>query len=130
MHKILRVAFFKANPDLLLKLKIRPEDGVKYYSHLLCHVDDILCIHHNTDAVLEQLHKSFPLEPEFGNQDMYLGVKLCKTRLHYGVWAWTMSPFKYVQETIRKFVAPLLSNYGSKYRLPKKAESPFKWVMI
>ena len=43
----------KADPDLWSKLEIRPEDGVHYYSHLLCYVDDILCIHHNADAMLE-----------------------------------------------------------------------------
>ena len=43
----------KADPDLWLKSEIRPEDGVKYYSYILCYVDDILCIHHNADSVLE-----------------------------------------------------------------------------
>ena len=32
----------------------------------------------------------------FGNPDIYLGAKLCKTRLHNEVWAWAMSPVKYV----------------------------------
>ena len=43
----------KADPDLWLKPETRPEDGVKYYSYILCYVDDILCIHHNADSVLE-----------------------------------------------------------------------------
>ena len=72
----------KANPDLWLKLEIRLEDGVQCYCCLFCYMDDILCIHHNADAVLEWLHKSFPLRPGFGNPDMYRGVKLHKTRLH------------------------------------------------
>ena len=42
----------KADLDLRLKPEIRPEDGVQYYSYLLFYVDDILCIHHNADAVL------------------------------------------------------------------------------
>ena len=79
-----------------LKPEIRPEDGVKYYSYLLCYVDDMLCIHHNADAVLEQLHKSFSLKLGVGNPDIYLGAKLCKTRLHDGIWAWAISPAKYV----------------------------------
>ena len=45
--------FCKANPDLWLKPEIRPEDGVHYYSFLLCYADDILCIYHNADAMLE-----------------------------------------------------------------------------
>ena len=80
----------------MAETRIRPEDGVKYYSYLLCYVDDILCIHCNADTMLERLHKSFPLKPGLGNPDMYLGAELCNTRLHNGVWAWAMSLVKYV----------------------------------
>ena len=66
----------KADPDPLLELELRPEDGAKYYSYILCHIDYILCIHHNADSVLERLHKSFPLKQGFGKPDMYLGGKL------------------------------------------------------
>ena len=86
----------KANLDLWLEPVTRPEDGVQYYSYLLHYVDDILCIHHNEDAILEGLHKSFPLKPGFGKPDIYPGAKLWKTRLHNGVWAWAMNPVKYV----------------------------------
>ena len=44
----------------------------------------------HSDSMLEQLHESFPLKLGFGNPDMSLAVKSCKTRLHYGVWAWAM----------------------------------------
>ena len=84
-------------------------------------MDDILCIHHDADAMLEQLHKSFPLKLGFGNPDMYLGAKLHKTRLHNGLWAWEkMNPIKYVKEAVRNSVH-LASNYGGRFRLPKKA---------
>ena len=66
----------KADSDLLLKPELRPEDGAKYYSYILCYVDDILCIHHNADSVLKRLHRSFPLKPGFGKPDMYLGTQL------------------------------------------------------
>ena len=69
----------KALLDLWLKPEIRPKDGVKYYSYLLCYIDDILCIHHNADCMFE-----------------WIGAKLCKSRLHNGVWAWAMSPAKYI----------------------------------
>ena len=62
----------------------------------------------------------------FGNPDMYLGAKLHKTRLHNGVWEWAISPIKHVQETVRNCTFQLTANYGSKNRLPKKAENPFK----
>ena len=101
-----------ADPDLWLKPEIRPEDEVKYYSYLLCYVDDILCIHHNEDDMPEWLHKSFLLKPGFGKPDMYLDVKLCKTRLHNGVWACALSPAKYVQEAFRNCTVHLSSNDG------------------
>ena len=43
----------KADQDLWHKPEIRPEDGIKYYSYSLCYIDDLLCIHHNADSVLE-----------------------------------------------------------------------------
>ena len=116
----------KADLDLWLKPKIRVEDGVKYCSYLLCYVDDILSINHNADTMLEQLHKSSQLKLGFGNPEMYLGVKLHKNRLHNIIWAWEMSPAKYVQEAIRNCTVHLLSKYGGKYRMPKKAKNPFK----
>ena len=76
--------------------------------------------------MLEWLCKPFPLKLGFGNPDMYLCEKLCKTRSHNGVWAWTMSPTKYVIEAVRNSIVHLRSNYGGKYRMPKKAENPFK----
>ena len=76
----------KANLDLWLNPKVRLEDGVQYYSYLLCYVDDILCIHNNAEAMLEWLHKSFPCKLGYGKSNMYLGAKLLKTRLHNGVW--------------------------------------------
>ena len=91
----LRYQSCKADPDLWLKPEIRPEDGVKYYSYLLCYVDDILCIHHNADAMLDWLHKSFPLKLGYCEPEIYLDVKLCKTRLHKCIWVWAMSPVKY-----------------------------------
>ena len=56
---------------------------------------------------------------------MYLCMKLQKTRLHNGVWAWAMSPARFVLEAVSNCKA-LSYNYGSKYRLSKKAENPFK----
>ena len=37
-----------------------------------------------------------------------------------------MRPIKYVHEAVRNCTAHLLSNYGGKYRMPKKADNPFK----
>ena len=91
----------KANQDLWLKPDIRPEDGLQYYYFILCYVNDILCIHHSVDAVLQQLHQSLPLKLGFCSQVMYLGAKLHNTRLHNGVWVSAISPLKYVCEAVR-----------------------------
>ena len=57
----------KAGLDKWLKPEVRQEDGVQYYSYLLCYVDDILCFHHNADNVIQWLHKFFPLKLRFGH---------------------------------------------------------------
>ena len=92
----------------------------------MCYLDDILCIHHNADFVLEQLHKFFPLKSGYGEPDMYLGAKLHKNTLHNRVWAWTMSFTKYVHEAVRNCAAHLSTQCSGKYKMPKKAYNPFK----
>ena len=114
-----------AYADLWLKLEIRPDDGVQYHSCLLCYVDNIFCIHHNADALIQWSHKSFPIKQGFVSPDMQLGMKLHKTRLHNGVWAWT-SFMKYVHEAVRNCKTNLVANVSSRQRLPKRADDPFK----
>ena len=67
-----------------------------------------------------------PLKLGYDKPDMYLGAKLCKTRLHNGVWAWAISLVKYVQEAVRNGTVHLAANYGGRFSLPKKEENPFK----
>ena len=57
---------------------------------------------------------------------MYLGMKLKCMQLHNGIWAWSMSPSKYVKEAVRickKYVARHLSK---EYRFPRRADNPFE----
>ena len=91
-----------------------------------CYVDDILCILHNADSVLVQLHKFFPLKLGFGNPSMYLGAKLHETMLHNGARAWAISLAKYVKVAVSNCIVHLLPKYGGKYRMHKTAENPFK----
>jgi hypothetical protein len=51
----------KADPDLWFKPETRPDDNVRYYFYILCYVDDILCIHHDTMTVLKRINKYLPL---------------------------------------------------------------------
>ena len=76
-------------------------DGLQYYSYLLFYLGDIFCSHHNADGGLQQLHWSFPVKQRFGSHDIYIGAKLCKTRLGSQVLAWAMSPIRYVHEGVR-----------------------------
>ena len=89
-------------------------------------MDDILCIHHDADAVLQWLHQSLPLKPGSGSQEIYLSTKLHKTRLHNEVWAWAMSPAKYVCWVVKNDKAHLVKNFSDRYRLPKRSDNPFK----
>ena len=75
------------------------------YSYILCYVDDILCIKHNVDILLQQLHKSFPVKLGYDNQTCRWVQSCARTKLHNWVWAWAMSPVKYVQEAVRKCAA-------------------------
>ena len=75
--------------------------------------------------MLQQLYNFYPLKSGFFEPDMHLGVKLCKTRLHNGIWAKAMIPVKYIQEAVSCTVN-LVANDSGKFRLPKKAENPFK----
>ena len=84
----MRYTSCKADPDLRLKAETRPDDNYKYYSYILCFVDDILVVHHDAMSVLAQINSYLPLKPFLvGDPDVYLGAKLRPTRLTNGVWA-------------------------------------------
>lgn len=115
-----------ADPDLWMKPMVRPCDGVEYYSYILCYVDDILVIHHDSHSVLRLIDKYFPLKPgSVGDPDMYLGTKLRRMRLDNGVIAWGMSPAKYVKESVRVCEEHIKTNLGSQFKLVKRAINPF-----
>ena len=55
------------------------EDGYEYYAYVLLYVDDVLAIHHDAKAVLEQLDHYFKMKDgSIGDPDIYLGAKLRK----------------------------------------------------
>ena len=80
-----------------MKAQYWPEDKLEYCSYMLCNVDDILCIHHDPDDVLNKLNGYMLLKPgSVGSPDMYLGTKLKCMQIHNGIWAWSMSLSKYI----------------------------------
>ena len=78
----------KADPDLWYKAETRPTDNFRYYTYILCYVNDILCMHHDPMTILDQINRYMPLKPSLmGDPDIYLGAKLRQTHLPNGVWA-------------------------------------------
>ena len=83
-------------------------------------------IHHDSLSVLAQINKYLPLKPtSVGDPDIYLGAKMRYTQLTNGVWAWSLSPSKYVAQAVANCVAHLTHNFDGQYTLPAKAENPF-----
>ena len=116
---------YDAELDLWMKAQYRPDDKLQYYSYILCYVDDILCIHHSPDDVLNELNDNVPLKPgSVGSPNMYLGTKLKCMQLHNGIWAWSMSPSKYIQEAIRICKEYIIKQVSKGYKLPKRADNP------
>ena len=89
----------RGDNELWMKPEIDP-DGDKYYSYILCYVDDVLVVHHDAMKTLMNIDKYFKLKlSSIGDPDIYLGAKLKYTRASNVVCCWTLSPPKYVQET-------------------------------
>ena len=62
-----------ADTDLWYKAEVRPDDGFEYYSYIICYVDDILVIHHNSLSILKILDYYFKLKPSStGDPGIYL----------------------------------------------------------
>ncbi len=115
----------KADPDLWLKAVTRPEDNVRYYTYILCYVDNILCIHHDPMSVMGEINKYLPLKPSsVSNPDIYLGAKLKETRLPNGVMAWGLSPSKYVIQAVKNCQLHLTEKIAGRYSIPARADNP------
>ncbi len=77
-------------------------------------------------SVLNQIDKYLPLKPtSVGDPDIYLGAKLKETRLPHGIWAWGLSPSKYVNQAVKNCQTHLTEKLNGRYSIPAKAENPF-----
>ena len=115
----------RGDNDLWMKPEIDP-DGYKYYSYIICYVDDVLVVHHDAMTTTMKIDKYFKLKPSsIGDPDIYLGAKLEYNRAENGVWCWTLSPSKYVQEACKNCETFIKNNFDGKYYLPKTAPNPF-----
>eukprot|EP00804_Cyclotella_cryptica_P020326 CCRYP_014066-RA/>CCRYP_014066-RA protein AED:0.16 eAED:0.16 QI:0/0/0/1/1/1/3/0/747 len=85
-----------ADPDLWLKEQT-DRKGRKYYSYILCYVDDLLVVHHNPKRIMDRINSFLPLKPDsVGPPEMYLGAKLKRKTFEDGTTAWGLSPAKTV----------------------------------
>ncbi len=76
----------KADPGLWLKAEKRPDDNFRFYSYILCYVDDILVVHHDSMSVLATINNYLPLKPSsIGDPDIYLGARLKQSEWRLGV---------------------------------------------
>ena len=100
----------RGDNDLFMKPETDP-DGDKYYSYILCYVDYVLVVHHDAMTTLMNIDKYFKLKSSYiGDPDIYLGAKLKYNRAPNGVWCWTLSPSKYVQEACKNCETFLKNN--------------------
>ena len=83
-------------------------------------------VNHDAMTALMNIEKYFKLKPSsIGDPDIYLDAKLKYTCAENGVWCWTLSPSKYVQEACKNCEKFLKNNFDGKYYLPKMALNPF-----
>jgi hypothetical protein len=116
----------KADPDLWYEAETRPDNNFKYYAYILCYDNDILVMHHDPMTILDKINGYMPLKPSsVGDPDIYLGAKLCGTRLKNGIRAWGLSTPKYVAQAVTNCEQHLLKKLSNSYQLPSKAENPF-----
>ena len=98
----------KADPDLWYKEMCRPSDGLRYYGYMLLYIDDALCISHQPSEDLHKLDKYFKMKDgSIAEPSIYLGAKVKLDQMENGVFAWGMSPCKYVKEAVKNVEAHL-----------------------
>ncbi len=69
--------------------------------------------------VLDKLDKYFTLKlSSVGDPSMYLGANFKLTQMSNGVYAWGMSPTKYIKDSISNCEKHLKTNYNGRYAMP------------
>ena len=123
--RVLGYKSFLADHDLLYKAAV-DLDGDKYYSYILCYVDDILVVHNDAMPIMKKINKFFLLKTDSNcDLNIYLGAKIKYHKTPNGMWSWTMSPSKYVCESCKNCKDHVNNNFDGKYKLPKQAPNPF-----
>ena len=80
-------------------------------------------------SVLHTINSYLPLKPtSVGDPDIYLGAELKETQLPNGIYAWGLSPSKYVNQAVKNCQTHLTKKVNDKYKIPTKADNPFPTV--
>jgi hypothetical protein len=63
--------------------------GRKYYSDILCCIDNLLAVHHNPKHVMGKINSFLPLKPDSVSlPEMYLRAKLKRKAFNESTSAW------------------------------------------
>ena len=99
-------------------------NGFEYCDLILCYVDAVLIISHDTMKTMNGIRANLTLKVEkVEKPDIYLGESLEKMVTADGVECWTMSPEKYCKAVVEN-VEKTLNDNGR--RLPTKCRAPLK----
>jgi hypothetical protein len=67
-------------------------------------------------TVLNIINEYMLLKPSLvGNPDIYLGAKLKMTQLENGIWAWGLSPSKYVAQAVENCAKHLTDKLNNRF---------------
>ena len=82
----LRCKSCNADPDSWMKAKFMSEVKLKCYSYILCYLNEIIYIHHDSDDELIKLNCYVPVKlSSVSRSGMYIGTMLMHMELH-NVW--------------------------------------------
>ena len=114
-----------ADPDVWMRPALK-DDGTEYWEYVLLYTDDILCISANPERTIRNdIGKYFELKEEsIGPPDLYLGGRLREVLLANGAKAWAFGSKQYVEAAVQNVESYLEKQ--SRYKLPKKAETPMQ----
>ena len=78
---------YLVDPFVWTNIEVRPDDKYEYYSYILCYLDGIMVIHHDSLSILKRINKYFTLKPfSIGEPDIYLGANLSKITMPNRLW--------------------------------------------
>ena len=128
MAATLREAGFvscKGDPDVWMRPKVKP-NGDKYWEYVLCYVDDILCVSHEPQTVMDYLASKYTLKKgSVKEPDAYLGAEVKKWTIegadNPSKVRWAMSSDLYVKRAVTE-VERELEEIGE--RLSTKISTP------